>query len=253
MAGAKKGTPRFRRNYELAPGVMRFSAARMFHKRGVALKKNTKGVKAPAAKPERYIVKKIGGAKNGGERKVLINKGPKLMSADRALDAPAKVARKAKIAKLRKTITPGTVLIILAGRHKGKRVVFLKQMEKTGLLLVTGPHKLNNVPLRRISQAFVIATSARIDVSSVKIPETLSDAFFKRTSEKKPKKGEKADIFASGVESYKVSEERKAQQKLVDKAVLDAIKKNKDGQFLRGYFSTRFGLRHKQYPHKMLF
>lgn len=47
---------------------------------------------------------------------------------------------------------------------------------------------MNGVPLRRVNQAYVIATSTKLDVSSVDVTK-FSDAYFKREVTKK-KKGE---------------------------------------------------------------
>lgn len=46
-----------------------------------------------------------------------------------------------------------------------------------------------------MAQSYVIATKTRIDVSQVKLPETLTDDYFRRTKAEKKKKSEGAEIF----------------------------------------------------------
>ncbi len=110
-------------------------------------------------------------------------------------------AKQPKAVTLRRNITPGTVLILLVGRFKGKRVVFLKQL-KSGLLLVTGPFKLNGVPLRRVNQSTVIPTSTKVDISGVKA-EQFNDDFFKRIKAKRAKKSEEA-FFANTTQEVRI-------------------------------------------------
>merc|ERR1712087_809383 len=97
-------------------------------------------------------------------------------------DARRNFTRKCKTPnapKGRKCIVPGSVVILLSGRFRGKRVVCLKTLP-SGLLLVTGPYKVNGVPLKRVNPAYVIPTSLKLDVSNVN-SSSVDDAFFSKS------------------------------------------------------------------------
>ncbi|KAJ2936706.1 hypothetical protein H1R20_g389, partial [Candolleomyces eurysporus] len=168
-----------------------------------------------------------------------------------AAEAPAeRAASPPKPSGLRSSITPGTVVILLAGRFRGKRVVFLKQLE-SGLLLVTGPYKVNGVPLRRVNQAYVIATSTKIDISGVKVDEKVNDAYFAKSSSSAGKSAE-LEFFEDGKPKAKEAfpESKAADQKEVDKAVIEAIKKT---EYLAKYLKASWGLSKGQFPHQLVF
>lgn len=247
-------------NKELkSSGIMRLSRGRMFHKRGLWLiekwkKQNEKKPEDKKAKTTTRISKKdIKGDKNGKARSVRAQRFPKSYPTE---EKPRKLKTNKKAFSQHKhttraSITPGTVLILVAGRHAGKRVVFLKQL-KSGLLLVTGPFKLNGCPLRRVNQIYTIATSTKIDISKVSLGENINDQFFNRIKAKKSKPAE-GEIFEKKEEKYKVNDERKKAQVDVDKQLLAAIKANPHKSALAAYLKSKFGLSNKQYPHKMKF
>jgi len=254
--GTKKSAPKNRSLLQHG-ALMRFSRAVLFRKKMLYKKKFSdskaeRKVVVTKRKAPEMKVKKMNGTKNGAERKVPVRRSSRFffLSAGRRT-VGKKISKKMRPTKLRGSIKPGQILILLAGHQKGKRVVFLKQLS-SGLLLVTGPYRVNGCPLRRIDQAYVIATKTRIDISSVKIAENINDAAFKRAKPEKRLKKE-TDIFAKSKEAYKVSEQRKKDQVEVDKQVLAAIKKNAEKNLLLEYLKASFCLRNKQLPHNMVF
>jgi large subunit ribosomal protein L6e len=195
--------------------------------------------------------KPVGGERNGKERLVRAKRLPRYYPTE---ERPKKFSVKRKRfgdhpRRFRSTLTPGTVVILVAGKHAGKRAVVVKHLA-SGLLLVTGPHKLNGVPLRRVNQIYVIGTSTKLDLSSANF-DNLDDKFFKRV--RPAKKNADKDIFDSNKEKPKLSDERRQAQRSTDSVVLNAIKSNADSRLLRRYLKSRFQLWNGILPHKLRF
>lgn len=150
-----------------------------------------------------------------------------------------------KAPKLRKSVAPGKVLILLAGRFKGKRVVCLKQL-KSGLLAVTGPYKINGVPVKRVNQAYTLTTSTSVDVSGVKA--NITDETFKKEGKASRTKSQK--FFAENAPKKTLADARKKLQKEVDTAILSKLPKD---VMVKKYLGSRFSLTKGDAPHAMKF
>lgn len=163
--------------------------------------------------------------------------------ADEEKATPRRHAPKAP--KLRSTVEPGRVLILLAGRFRGKRVVCLKQL-KSGLLAVTGPYKVNGVPIRRVNQVYTLSTSAKVDLKGVDASSISDETFAKEASAKRSRSQK---FFAEDAPKATTSDARKALQKKVD----DALTKNIKDKMVTKYLAARFSLTRSDAPHAMRF
>jgi large subunit ribosomal protein L6e len=114
-------------------------------------------------------------------------------------------------------------------------------------LLVSGPFKVNGVPLRRVNARYVIATSTKVDISSVDVSK-FDVAYFAREKSSKSTKGE-GEFF--GEEPKKeIKAERIADQKTVDAALLASIKQT---PLLKQYLASSFSLKSGDRPHLLKF
>eukprot|EP00438_Fugacium_kawagutii_P016585 Skav204206 [mRNA] locus=scaffold985:253409:262113:- [translate_table: standard] len=175
-----------------------------------------------------------------------------------------------KTPKLRKKIQPGTggqVLILLASKFRGRRVVFLKQLE-SGMLLVTGqqlgrhrshssiciprPYALNGVPMKRVNQRYCIATSTKVDVSGAEAGINLSGGCIPNQSQSQtltsPATSADKSMTNAVVKELLRTQQKKDGQKKLDESIVKGLKDD-----VKSYLKSRFSLSANMYPHELKF
>ncbi|KAK3708866.1 60S ribosomal protein L6 [Vermiconidia calcicola] len=188
-----------------------------------------------------------------GERVIPTNTDKALKYYPAEDEGQPKRARKSiRPYKPRESLTPGKVLILLAGKFRGRRVVLLKVLDQ-GVLLVTGPFKVNGVPLRRVNARYVIATKTSVSLDGIdnSTVDKVSEKEYFARDKKADKKGSEEAFFNQGEAKKKeVGKSRVEDQKKVDSALVKNIKKE---QMLSSYLSSKFSLRTGDRPHEMVF
>ena len=189
----------------------------------------------------------------GAERQRLRNNAKTWYPADDETKLHQRKRNQPKPFTGRKSIQAGSIVILLSGSHKGRRVVVLKSLA-SGNLLVTGPYAINGVPLKRVNPAYVIVTSTKVSLEGVNA--NIDDTFFKRQrtwTQSELKNASEARL--KRVEQSKQAEVQwkataKTTQKAVDAKLIENIKKVES---LRGYLDTRFTLYNSTKPHELAF
>ena len=151
-----------------------------------------------------------------------------------------------KVSHIAAPLTPGQVVIILSGRFRGRRVVFLKKLE-SNLLLVTGPYKYNGVPLKRVNAAYVLPTNTKLNINA-EVAKNVNDKFFAKVEIKREKE---EDFFEEKKKKKeRITEDRKKLQNEVDTVVKKAVD---EVPMMKEYLRNRFALKNGDKPHLMKF
>ena len=86
--------------------------------------------------------------------------------------------------------------------NQGSFTTFVNGHVPVFVIGLSGPFKINGVPLRRVNQSYVIGTSTKVDISGVSL-DKFDDKYFGKVAEKKNKKGE-GEFFQAEKEVYQV-------------------------------------------------
>ncbi|RZR95490.1 hypothetical protein BHM03_00024353, partial [Ensete ventricosum] len=183
------------RNPSLVRGIGKFSTSKMYHKRGIWAIKAKHGGSFPRHEPK------------PASAAPAVVKPPKFYPAD-DVKTPIPNRRKPKPTKLRYMVGFCGAFVpsytIQGEHHPGNRFdpscweVHGKEgclpeaatfRTAFGYWLTQGPFKINGVPLRRVNQAYVIATSTKVDISGVNA-DKFDDKYFTKEKKKTTKKGE---------------------------------------------------------------
>ena len=103
--------------------------------------------------------------------------------------------------------------------------------------------------MRRLNQAYVIATSTQVDVSKVDVSK-IDDAFFVRKADKKAASKDGEGFFAKDSAKPVVSAARKAETARIDAALSAVVKATPE---LKNYLGAKFTLTREQKPHQLKF
>lgn len=129
----------------------------------------------------------------------------------------ARTARKPRVG--RTDLAKGMVVVVLEGIFASKRVVYLKGLEGN-LALCAGPKSINGVPLFKIDERYLLATSTVLDINvNVDIDEE-NIILTKRDDYTTPMDAEMTDA-----------------EKKIDEEIAKAVKEIK---FMKSYLSEPF-------------